>query len=341
MGIFDWLRGRRAGQGDAAAEAAVDAAIEHLVDAMDSRLRLVDGYARKLRPAVMLALEQMQMVVADIPGPVEFSRGTWSADPLVRAFFASPQDLVRIFSAEPVVQEFFAAAGNALDDQCCVALFVSQETKTTLGYVLQGDMMQGDVVRHSVSFSAHRLTRPAATDGGVRASLRDMGLHYLANQALERITGSRNERQMLEEERNLLSLRLSARSRFDHALESLLEDGRGWDAEGLQRQLGETEQRLASLSTPPRTLDEYLDFLRDVLEHVPDYVSISCQDLRLDHMNFLVEDPESTAVSLRVCELRADGRPPRAVVIARFPRRELLSKEELATAAGFGKMPLL
>lgn len=340
MGWLDWLMGRTAAQNSGAA--TVDAAIEHLVDAMDPRLRLVDGYVRKLRPAVTVALARLELLVAAIPGPVEFSRASWGNDALVKAFFATPQELARTFSAEPVIQEFFAAAGNALDDQCCVALFVSQDVKTTLGYALQGEVMLGDVVRHSVSFTAHRLTRPAATDAGVRASLRDMGLHYLANQALERITGSRNQRQMLEEERGLLRLRLNTRSRFDHALESLLEQGGNGDldADGLRRQLEETEQRLASLGTPPRTLDEYLVVLQNVLEHAADYVSIRSEELRLDSMNILVDDPAGKALSLKLCELRADGRPPRAVVIARFPRRELLSRQE-REAAAFQNSPLL
>ena len=340
MGLFDWLWGHKAGEDNT--DGALDAAVEHLVDAMDPRLRMVDGYARKLRPAVQQALARLEAVVGAIPGPVEFSRATWAQDPLVRALFASPQELAHTFSAEPVVQEFFTAAGNALDDHCCLALFASQEDKTSLGFALQGDVMQSDVVRHSVSFSDHRLTRPAATDAGVRAGLRDLGLHYLANQALELITGSRNQRQMLQEERNLLALRLSTRCRFDHALESLLEQGRcgDSDAEGLRRQLDDTERRLASLGTPPRTLDEYLVFLQNVLEHAADYVSIHARDLRLDAMNIVVEDASIKAIHIGLCELRADGRPPRVVVIARFPRRELLSKQDLEAAA-YRDRPLL
>ncbi len=338
MAWLDWLRGSKTGQDSE----VLDAAIEHLVDAMDSRLRLVDGYARKLRPAVRAALARLESLVADIPGPLAFSRASWGSDPLVKAFFATPQELAHTFSAEPVVQAFFAAAENALDDECCVALFVSQDAKTSLGYALQGEVIQGDVVRQSISFTAHRLTRPAATDAGVRAGLRDMGLHYLANQALEKITGSRNQRQMLEEERSLLNLRLNTRSRFDHALESLLEQGGNGDldGDGLRRQLADTERRLASLGTPPRTLDEYLVVLQNVLEHAQDYIAVRSQELHLDSMNILVEDPQNKALSLKLCELRADGRPPRVVVIARFPRRELLSKQALEVAA-YRDSPLL
>jgi hypothetical protein len=254
----------------------------------------------------------------------------------VRALFASPQELVHTFSAEPVVQEFFAAVDDAND--CCVALFVSQKEKTSLGFALQGDMMQSDVVRRAVSFSAHRLTRPAATEAGVRAKLRDMGLQYLANQALELITGSRNQRQMLEEERDLLSLRLRTRSRFDHALETLLEQERSEDADadGLRRQLEETEQRLANLGTAPRTLDEYLAHLQNVLEHAADYVSIRPQELRLDTMNFIVDDPANKTVRVSLCELRADGRPSRVVAIARFPRHDLLSRQDISSHATAG-----
>ena len=340
MGLFDWLWNRKSGQG--AEAAAVDAAVEHLVDAMDPRLRMVDGYARKLRPAALLALNQLDAVVGEIPGPVEFSRASWAQDPLVRALFASPQAMAHAFSAEPVVQEFFAAAENARDEQCCIALFVSQEQKTSLGFALQGDVLQSDVVCRSVSFSDHRLTRPSTTDAGVRAGLRDLGLEYLANQALESITGSRNRRQMLEEERSLLALRLSTRCRFDQALESLLEQGRpgDTDAEAMQRQLEDTQRRLAALGTPPRTLDEYLDFLQNVLAHAADYIAIGTREMRLDPMNMLVDDPASQAASLKLCEIRADGRPPRTVAIARFPRHELLSKPALEAAA-YRDHPLL
>lgn len=329
MGILDWLFSRN--DGDSGADQDIDAAVESLVDAMDSRLRLVDGYQKKLRTAVRQARAALDALLVAIPGPLDFSHAGWGQDALVKALFASPREMAHLFSAEPVVQEFFAAPENREAEACCVALFATLTTRKTLGFAMQGDMIQSDVVREAVSFTAHRLTRPAATGAGVIAGLQEAGLHYLAGQALQGLADSRSHRQMLEEERDLLKLRIDASAHRGHALENLLSGEAPGEME--EAKLAELERRLEQQSAMPRTLDEHLVRLQSVLQNVPGYIRMEHRELCLDNMNVLTGGDDGHAVRIPLCQVQADGHPPRTVVIARFPRAELLPKEALEKRA--------
>ena len=114
MGLLDWLfGGNDEATGTAVDPAIIEQRIEQVVTMVDPRLKLVPGYHRKLAPAVEQAVLYCRELEAQIPAVIETSAATWSGSPVLRALFATAQDIPAVFSRSTDVQDFFADAPAA------------------------------------------------------------------------------------------------------------------------------------------------------------------------------------------------------------------------------------
>lgn len=190
-------------------EAILLRAVERVVDAMDPRLRLLPHYRDTLRPAMNRALAHLEMVVAQVVGPLDCSSHGWGGDTRMKALFATPTDVPRIFSRTDGVQAFFARPENALRDQCFGLLLASRQARKSMGYSMQGEMLTADVVQTSISFTNHRIALPAANSHAVRLELELRGVDFLAEQALIRVETEGNGRTPLEKRLDILMAMLS------------------------------------------------------------------------------------------------------------------------------------
>ena len=88
--LGSWLAPR------AAPAAALDAAMARAIETVDPLLKAVSGHERRLAPAVAAALGHCERLAAAIPGPVAIDRRGFSADSLVHALFATPDDIAEV-----------------------------------------------------------------------------------------------------------------------------------------------------------------------------------------------------------------------------------------------------
>lgn len=203
-GLFHSLFGA-APQDDSLREALLLKAVERVVDGLDPRLRLLGGYQDKLRPAMALALAHLEGVATRVLGPLPCSAQTWGQDPRLRALFATPADIARIFSRTDAVQAFFGQPENALAEQCHGLLIASRQERKQVGYSLHGEVLTGDVVQTAISFIHHRIALPAASPAAVRLELQLRGVDFLAEQACLHIQASGNGHTPLEARLSALS----------------------------------------------------------------------------------------------------------------------------------------
>lgn len=179
-------------------EAILLRAVERVVDTMDPRLRLLPHYRDMLRPAMVRALGHLGQVVQQVVGPLDCSSHGWGGDARLKALFATPSDMPKIFSRTDAVQAFFARPENALHDQCYGLLLVSRQERKFMGFGMQGEVLTADVVQTSVSFTNHRIALPAAAPQAVRLELELRGVEFLAEQALLLVEAEGNGRTPLE-----------------------------------------------------------------------------------------------------------------------------------------------
>src|SRR5512137_332065 len=94
-------------------DSLVKAAIERAVDGTDPWLRGLSGYRRKLRPAVVHAIDHVVALVGSMNHPLELSRAGYGTDPLLRLFFISHEQMGNVLRSDPALAEYRRGAGHA------------------------------------------------------------------------------------------------------------------------------------------------------------------------------------------------------------------------------------
>jgi hypothetical protein len=335
MGILDWLFGGN----DEASGATVDPAIieqriEQVVSMVDPRLKLVPGYHRSLAPAVEQAVLYCRELEAQIPPVIETSAAAWSENPVLRALFATAQDVPAVFSRSPEVQQFFADSPSA-GETWAVLRFVRKEEQG-FGVAVHGQVVQHDVPRTTVSFGGKAALFPCASEQDARIGIRRRAFKYLVTQALEEIAAVDTQRADLQEQHSVLKTRLAILKRQRVGLEAMLGNGEGTSdkIEDVERQLTENEQSLAGFPRVGETLAYALNRVQDVLSHGSDYLQVRAVKLRLDQMNVLVpEGSPEPATEIVLPEVLVKHTPVINLIACRFARSDLIQRGQLLDEA--------
>jgi hypothetical protein len=296
------------------------------VDTIDPRLRSVPGYKRKLRPALSASLSYVNDLIEAIPGPVEVCRQTFSRDPQVRAFFVSVDHMREVFSNCKEVRDFFKDPMHAGEDACYAFLVMNRHERHTLGIDLEGDYLRRDVQQTQVSFTNHRVVKPADSEGKVRRDLCERALENIVGEALGRIAAIQTRRAELAARRTQLRIKRKQRQIHFRALDALLTGGCESDTEcrALDAELADVEQALRASAGHLATLNDTVEQLCDVLTHPSDYCRLDRRSLCVDNVGVKVDNGSSRAGhEVHFADIHV-GPVERAGVLVKYPRAELL-----------------
>jgi hypothetical protein len=335
MKILDWLfGGNDEATGSTVDPAIIEQRIEQVVTMVDPRLKLVPGYHRKLAPTVEQAVLYCRELEAQIPPVIETSAAAWSESPILRALFATAQDVPAVFSRSAEVQQFFAESPGA-EHAWTILRFVRREEKG-FGVAVHGDVVQHDVPRTSVSFGNKAALFPCACEHDARIGIRRRAFKFLVTQALEEIASVDTQRADLQEQHSMLKTRLAILKGQRAGLEAMLGNGETASdkIEDVECKLAENERSLAGFPRVGESLDYALGRVQNVLSHGPDYLQVRAVKLRVDQMNVLV--PESSAepaIEIVLPEVLVRHTPLINLLACRFPRRELIRRERLLDEA--------
>lgn len=282
-------------------ESLVREAIERAVEATDPWQRGLSGYRRKLRPAVVHAIDHVVALVDGMEEALELSGQRYDDDPQLRLFFISAEQLEGLLAADPALTAFRAEAGNS--GRPAWALLVMEcEQRQIFGFEQQGDIILRDVAQTTVSMSAHRLFDPAADPAETRRLLKRRAFDHLLTLALARISAIKEVREDLVEHRTLLQSKLNYLQRGDWGF-----GGHGRDVPApvaeLQKKLGEIEAQLAEVGGDDHYLEMNLALLSDVLAHAEQQLWVEPLMLIVDRMGIRRERAAADAPELVLQEL--------------------------------------
>jgi hypothetical protein len=332
MGVLDWVFGGQKGRkvpprDDALAKEIVD----RVVAATDKRLRSVAGYEKTLREPALATLAYLRGIADGIPGPVDMNTRAWTDNPQIRALFAKPQDVAATFSRDAGIRNCLA---RSADPECLAILALARKERQVFAPAQKGDMIQHEVAQTTVSFGDARILAPATDPIAVRVELGKRAIDFLALRALAQMTAHAQERKDLEQERALLKVRLQIAEQGHAgftdltAATAVATPSRA----ALAAKLAENEAALAALASTG-LMTRFLDIIRDVLVNPGAHLRLEPRTIALDAMNYRVADEAAATVVLQLRELMLPERPPFAVMLARFPRAELLPAEDALAQA--------
>lgn len=316
-------------------------ALERVVK-LSPQLRLAAAYQKRLGQAVGSSLAYVNELVDSLPPAREVSASAWSLDPLIHAFFATPDEVAptlshstnlrTYFDQHPLALEVFAVLGMALTE------------RHVLGVVQKGDTLLSDVHQTTISFSDHRVRVCGPTEAELRQEIVRRVLDQLVLEGIGRIESDTSRRDLLQRERALLKARLQLLERQGAGMSGVLGHGETADfaeCARLQTQLDENDRSIAELGSKADALDRQLEVIREVLAEPASHVFLTSKKLRLNKMNIVIEDNESdegVELDFRVARISSDPAGMRAFALVRFARADLQAPQSVHEMA---KRPLI
>lgn len=273
-------------------ESLVKAAIERAVDGTDPAIRAVSGYQKKLRPAVLHAIDHVMGLVNGTGEPLLLDQAHYHADPLLRTFFISSTDLGRFIERDPALAQF-RKGGMARSHGAWGLLVMEKQEKTVLGAVLSGDVVMRDVPQTAVSFEAHRLMDVTAKEEETRRQVMKRAYDHLLRLALGRIAEVKTRRGKLERHRALLRSKLDLLQRGGWGFAE--GEGEKLDARGVEQLLGQIEAELLEIGRDDKMFEVYLNIVREVLNRAEEHVWARKEPVVIDRMGIKQQTAASGA----------------------------------------------
>jgi hypothetical protein len=147
--------------------------VETFVDASNSKMRAVQGYADKLRGYVRTLYNHVLHIADEIPPAIDLNQDAFGTNTLVNALFVNSRDIDKLFKTDPDVNTFLQAHSK---DQVLIVyavLTADKNEKLTLGIGLQGDMLIREVPQQTVNFSAYKIHTPCASSEELNTVLKE------------------------------------------------------------------------------------------------------------------------------------------------------------------------
>jgi len=287
IGLFKSLFGCNSPDDDP--EVLVKAAIEHAVDSTDPWIRAVSGYKKKLRPAVLRAINYVVALVDDMSSPIVMNSENYVTDSRLRPFFISSSDMWQVLG-KCMSSTGFRQCREGTMPLIYTVLTMEKKERPFLGAEIIGDIVLRDVLHHAVSFESHRLTDPAESADETRRKLKIRAFNHLLSLALNRITAVKIKRGEFERHRALLQSKLELMQRTGWGFDVVATDG-GMDVDEVEALLGNIETELLGLGGNDKMLDVYLDIVNDVLKRPEEQIWMKKETLFIDRMGVKHNEP--------------------------------------------------
>ena len=339
MALFDRIAGALFGGPKAtdgkADRALVAEAIDAVVDAVEPKARMHARYHQKLEPCIRKTIAHLRSMASAPLEPVLLSRAAWASDPRVNTFFARADDVRACLGRSPELRWFFDKPANAEVQEAYALLGMKKDLRSVLGMDLKGDTVQREVAQTVVNFSGHKIVAPSQNLAEARREVGRRILLRLAQTALARIVAADAKAAELQSHKAYLGSRLRLLRLAQDGMESIIKDPATIAAEmkAVERELNQTVEGYIEAKASAATVEGYLQHIDDVFSHPEQRVALSRTPLRVNRLGVLVKGASAGPVNeLELAELSIDDFHV-AVAVARCPRAEIPSKDEMIAQA--------
>lgn len=210
------------------------------------------------------------------------------------------------------------------------------EEINSLGTVLQGDIIQREVLQKSVSFFNHRYLGPSTTWEEAKTNIKKRIFDYMAGIALEKIIAERSMRTELKQQQMLLKRKLAMMKAGNWGLEEMLSpvEHSPSDLASLNAEIESIESELAKLGASHELLKRNMKTIKDTMSNPSKQMAIRNINMKLDNMNIKVDDSSSVIVNtLDLIEFYSAKGETRVVLPGWYPVKELPAKSDFITEA--------
>jgi hypothetical protein len=305
------------------------------VETVEPRVRLSSRYREKLADNVARTLSHLRELGARLPvEPVVLSRGAWSDDPRVRAFFAGVDDVSTCIGRSDEVREFFGT--HSACEEAYALLGMQRKERTVFAPRLEGEVLKQDVQQTTVSFSGHRLLAAAPDMAQARLEVGRRIMQRLAQLVLARIVDIDKQVQDLDLQKAKLATRLRMLRSARDGMAPLVEQGLTIEQQirDVEGQLKGATEDYAQARGNLLTLDGYIEQMNVVLGQPEQHLALAHVPLRVTRMGVKAEAGQVEDVDeLDLAELSIGEGLLATIAFVRIPRSEVPPKQDLLAQA--------
>ncbi len=294
-------------------------ALEYVIDGTDPKIRLVNGYKRRLCQAIVRSLNYAEQLVDQIPQAPEISSKKYVSNQYTNAFFASTSDLKTAINHSSELVDFFTESKHNDAEGCYALLCMQKHEKTVFGMEQHGEQIRKDVQQTAVSFFDQQMSSPALTEPEARENLKCCFFDGLITNALSNITALRATRRRLKTRQQMLQARLRSKHSASEVSDS---SGDQRDIEKFKVELTEIEKQLdlLGLASPEASLEQ----VEAVFLHPESFVKVERTTLKLDKMGIKISaDASRPGNELELAEVELGNATRRIVVLAGISRDDV------------------
>jgi hypothetical protein len=199
------------------------------------------------------------------------------------------------------------------------------------GMQLEGDLLKKDVPQVTVNFFGHNILSPAATENEVRRSLKQCIFDALISNTFERVMANHTREGGSDEYRKVLDRRYKANQAWGQELTDLLLSIR---ADAITRNGSTSKHGTGSGIGDIKTPVDHLEQVKNILAHPEKMIRLNHISMNLTRMGVKVDnDSDPSASKIELTELEINDIWRRIIVIAKYPRNEMLKKNDFFSSA--------
>ncbi len=306
-------------RGGGADDDPVREATEHVVQMADPVIRQAKRYRQVLHEPITEAMSFFRSLTTAIPGPVPLNRNQYHDNPLIKALFASPDDLEELLRLSPEVNKF---RKQGYTGEVMALMTMDQSERTIFGAKQVGEMLQRDVRQQAINFSGHRIVGVAADLEATKAGIVNRGLEVLATLAMERITTLRARKAELQGQKEYLKGMMKILGGKSHMQEMFAAPTmkNREELQKVEQAITEVDVELEALRQQISLPEHSLGHLEEILRNSEKLLVVRSLSFRLNWMNVLVDDASDRETNeITLAEFSIEEVVHRSAVLVTFP----------------------
>ena len=299
--------------------------VEHVVDVVDPKIRVIGRYSQKLAQPVAHTWEYLNQLADRIPGGITLSRATFTRDPHMRLIFDTQAVVNKLLDTViPLIDQNELNKAQA-SSQVYMLLCMEKTEHSFLGTELAGDILKRDVLQTKVTFSNRKFLSAGYNEEDAKLGFKKCAFEGLVNKAHGMIMESRkNQRQLIERKRQLHHQLHDTHA--SHHIEHSSIFSRNDYLLNASPELLEIERQLADIRLKSESPDHHLLQIIEVLNHPEQYLKVDAQSMTLNNLRVKLSGNASEhGININYAEVDIEQLLKRITMIVSCSREEIFS----------------
>ena len=281
--------------------------VEHVVDVVDPRIRVIGRYTQKLSQPLSHTWDYLTEIANVIPDGVTINSANFSSDTRMKLIFDNQSEIQRLLNTVSPLIHHHASQKNQASANIFMLLCMEKRERNFLGTELEGDILKRDVMQTAVTFTNRKFLSAGYNEEDAKLGFKNCALDGLLNKAHGLITNSRNEQKQLIARKKLLH------KQHNHQV-------------GEHPELRDIERQLTEIRIKSESPDHHLSQILEVLHNPEHYIKMETHSMTLSNLGIkLANDAAEKGFNIDYAEVEIEQSLKRAIMIVNCSAKQIFS----------------